>query len=71
MIVAPERLTPGIIDRHWMRPMPSAVFQLIASTLSVVTVLVIRSMTRMAIPPRIRATATIIRSLEHRAGSAS
>ena len=24
MIVAPERLTPGIIEMHWNRPTPSA-----------------------------------------------
>src|SRR3546814_6086934 len=34
MIVAPDRLTPGIIDRHWMMPMPSAVRVGIASTVS-------------------------------------
>ena len=27
MIVAPERLTPGIIARHWTRPTPIAVFE--------------------------------------------
>ena len=59
MIVAPERLTPGIIDRHWTKPIPSAVFQFMASTLSVATVFVMRSIARMARPPRISAQATI------------
>ena len=33
MIVLAERLTPGTIDTHWIAPMPSAVRQVISSTL--------------------------------------
>ena len=32
MIVAPERLTPGIIARHWMKPTPTAVPSGISAT---------------------------------------
>jgi len=31
-MVAPERETPGIMARHWQKPMTSAVFQSMSST---------------------------------------
>ena len=56
----PERLTPGIIDRHWMIPTPMTVFSGISATPTIWPGLTQRSIARIAIPPRISAQATII-----------
>jgi len=50
MMVAPERLTPGIIDRHWITPTPSAVLNGISATPTTGVTLTIRSMTMIATP---------------------
>ena len=59
-IVAPDRLTPGIIARHWMKPIASAVFHGIAETEAMSPGLTTPSMIRIAIPPTISATDTIV-----------
>ena len=59
MIVAPDRLTPGIIETHWTTPMPSAVRTESCATPLGPPGLAVRSITRMAMPPRISAQATM------------
>ena len=60
MIVAPDRLIPGIIETHWNRPTPSAwragswAMPLAGPGLAQ------RSMAMMAMPPAISAQATTI-----------
>ena len=58
MIVAPERLTPGIIARHWTMPTPITVLSGISATPTTSARLTIFSISRIAIPPRMSATAT-------------
>ena len=58
MIVAPERLTPGIIARHWISPTPITVFSGISATPTIGVRLTSRSITRIATPPTMNATAT-------------
>ena len=58
MIVAPERLTPGIIARHWMRPTPMTVLSGISATPTMSVRFTSFSITRMAMPPTMKATAT-------------
>ena len=58
MMVAPDRLTPGTIARHWMKPMPITR----ASGMSAMpwnrSCFTMRSISRMAMPPAISAQAT-------------
>ena len=65
-MVAPERLTPGIIDRHWIRPMPTALPSEMSATPFSVPCGAVFSITRMATPPSSSAQATIIGAAEHR-----
>ena len=60
MMVEPERETPGTMARHWQTPMNSAVFQSISSTDLIRGRCASFSITRMAMPPSINATATTI-----------
>ena len=60
MIVAPERLTPGIIEMHWNRPTPSAWRTGSCATPLGPPGLAHFSIARIAIPPRISAQPTII-----------
>ena len=59
MMVAPDRLTPGTIARHWTRPTPMAVFERHFGDFDDRRVrLAIFSISRMAMPPTMKATAT-------------
>ncbi len=59
-MVAPERLTPGIIDRHWIRPTPIALPSEMSATPFSLPCGAVRSITRMATPPSSSAQATIV-----------
>ena len=58
MIVAPERLTPGIIARHWISPTPTTVISGISATPTMWPGLTAFSIARIAMPPRMNAIAT-------------
>jgi hypothetical protein len=60
MMVAPERETPGTMAMHCMKPMASAVLARMPSVLVMVGAGLMRSMTRMAMPPTMRAMATTL-----------
>ena len=60
MMVAPERETPGIMAMHCTAPTPSAVFQGMSSTVPGTRGFISRSISRIRMPPTIRATATTI-----------
>ena len=59
-MVEPEREVPGIIARHWVKPIFSASFQVMSSTVSARTLCWRRSAHSMTTPPTTRAVATVI-----------
>ncbi|MNH46159.1 hypothetical protein D3C72_369960 [compost metagenome] len=59
-MVEPEREVPGIIARHWMKPIFSAWLQRMSSTWSTSTRCSRRSAQSMITPPTTSAAATVI-----------